>query len=409
MVVTNWAGNVVFTPDRLHRPATVAQLQDLVATADRVRALGSGHSFSPIADTPGTLVSVADLPRRVEIGPGSVTVSAGTTYGELGEALHAAGYAVHNTGSLPHISIAGACATGTHGSGDTNGTMASAVSAVELVTADGSLRTVRRGDPDFPGAVVALGALGIVTALTLDTRPTFDVRQWVYEGFSAYPDVPAALASAYSVSLFTRWRGAGFEQVWIKQLASEPAPPQRWFGATRADGPRHMVPGEDPAHCTAQGGEPGPWYQRLPHFRAAFTPSKGDELQSEYLIPRGSIVDALRELDAIADLIAPVLYVSEIRSVAADDQWLSPAFERDSAAVHFTWLPDAAAVAPVVEAVEGALAPFGARPHWGKVFSTDPDRVRALWPRLPDAARLLRAADPKATFTNPMLARHLGL
>jgi alditol oxidase len=268
---------------------------------------------------------------------------------------------------------------------------------------------VHRGEPEFPGAVVALGALGIVTALTLDTRPTFDVQQWIYEGLCAYPDVPAALASAYSVSLFTRWRGAGFEQVWIKQLADDPAPPPRWFGATRADGPRHMVPGEDPVNCTQQGGEPGPWHQRLPHFRAEFKPSKGDELQSEYLIPRGSIVDALRELDAIADLIAPVLYVCEIRSMAADDHWLSPASGRDSAAVHFTWRPDAAAVAPVLQAVEGVLEPFGARPHWGKVFHVDPDRVRTLWPQLPDAARLLRAADPKAKFVNPMLTRYLGL
>jgi xylitol oxidase len=409
MTLTNWAGNVVFTPGGLHRPASVAQLQELVAGSARIRALGSGHSFSPIADSPGELVSVADLPHRVEIDPAArtVTVSAGSTYGRLGAALHAAGWALPNTGSLPHISVAGACATGTHGSGHGNGVLATAVRAVELVTADGELRTFRRGDADFPGAVVALGALGVVTALTLDLRSTFDVRQWVYEGLRSFDDVPDALAAAYSVSLFTRWVDAGFEQCWIKQLADAPAPGPNWFGAAPADGPRHMLPTEDPVNCTPQGGEPGPWHERLPHFRAAFKPSSGDELQSEYLLPRESIVEALRALEAIAERIAPVLLVCEVRSIAADDLWLSAAYGRDSAAVHFTWVQDPVAVTPVVTAVERALAPFAARPHWGKVFTTDPAEVAALWPRLADFVRLVRASDPKGTFGNAMLDRYL--
>ena len=409
MTLTNWAGNVVFAAGRLHRPVSVPELQELVAGADRLRVLGSGHSFSPIADTTGELVTVAGLPRRVEIDPdaGAVTVSAGTTYGELGAELHAAGFALPNTGSLPHISVAGACATGTHGSGDGNRVLASSVQAVELVGADGGLRTVRRGEDDFAGSVVALGALGPVTALTLDIGPTFAVRQWVYEGLRPFEAVPAALSSAYSVSLFTRWAGAGFEQAWIKQRADAPSPGADWFGATPATGLRHMIITEDPANCTQQLGEPGPWHERLPHFRAEFTPSRGDELQSEYLLPRASIVDALHALDGIAERIAAVLHVSEVRSIAADDLWLSPAAGRDSAAVHFTWIADAAAVAPVVADVEAALAPFDARPHWGKVFSTAPDAVRALWPRLPDAERLVRATDPSGKFGNAMLARYL--
>jgi alditol oxidase len=406
--VTNWAGNVAFTAERLHRPRSVPELQELVAGAERVRALGSGHSFSPIADTTGALVTVADLPRRVEIDPaGTATVSAGSTYGEVGAALHAAGWALPNTGSLPHISVAGACSTGTHGSGDGNGALATSVRAVELVGPDGGLRTYRRGDPDFPGAVVALGALGVVTALTLDLVPTFDVRQWVYEGLRSFDAVPEALAAAYSVSLFTRWAGDGFEQCWIKQRAGAPAPGPDWFGATPAAGPRHMITTEDPANCTAQGGDPGPWHARLPHFRAEFKPSRGDELQSEYLVPRETVVDALRALDAIRDRIAPVLLVSEVRSVAADDLWLSMAHGRDSAALHFTWVQDTPAVTRVAAAVEEALAPFGARPHWGKVFTTDPAAVRELWPRLDDAAALARRADPEGKFGNAMLERYL--
>jgi xylitol oxidase len=408
MVTANWAGNVVFSSREVHRPASVEQLQDLVARSDRVRALGSGHSFSRIADTDGEHVTLAGLPPLVEIDDTAATarVSAGLRYGEFTGKLHEAGFALPNLGSLPHIVVAGACATGTHGSGQANGALATAVSAVELVGADGELRTLRRGDPEFPASVVALGALGIVTALTLDLRPTFGIRQWIYEGL-ALPDAEEALTAGYSVSLFTHWAGAGFEQVWLKQLDTDPEPPVRWLGATRAPAPVHMVPGVDPKHCTPQLGEPGPWHERLPHFRLAFTPSSGDELQSEYFVPRAALADALRAVDAVRDRLAPVLQVSEIRLVAADDLWLSPAQGRDTAALHFTWVPDTAAVLPAVAALESALAEFGARPHWGKVFGVAPATVASLWPHLTDFAALTLKHDPDGKFRNAMLETYL--
>jgi xylitol oxidase len=406
---TNWAGNVVFEARAVHSPGSVAELQELVAGSDRIRTLGSGHSFSRIADTTGDLVSVAGLPQAVRIDPhaATVTVSGGMRYGEVTGQLDEVGFALPNLGSLPHISIAGACSTGTHGSGNGNGALATAVSAVELVGADGELRTVRRGDPEFPGSVVALGALGVVTALTLDLQPSFGVRQWVYEGLRSLEDAEEALAAAYSVSLFTHWTGNGFDQVWLKQRDTEPAPPPRWLGATRADRQRHMVPGVDPEHCTQQLGVPGPWHERLPHFRLAFTPSSGDELQSEYFVPRAAVVDALRALDRIRHRIAPVLLVSEIRTIAADDLWLSLASGRDSAALHFTWIPDPLAALPVVAAVEAALEPFATRPHWGKVFGTAPAAVAGLWPRLPEFRQLMQASDPAGKFRNAMLDRYL--
>jgi xylitol oxidase len=404
--VTNWAGNVTFGAQRFHRPTSVAQVQELVAGCDRLRVLGTGHSFNRIADTTGDLVSVADLPPVLDIDGSSVTVSAGTRYGELMGPLHAAGLALHNTGSLPHISVAGACSTGTHGSGDANGVLATAVSAIELVGADGELRALRRGEPGFAGAVVALGALGVVTALTLDAAPTFDVRQTVYEGVSL-DAVDEALAAAYSVSLFTYWEGAGIEQVWVKQRDGDPEPPPSWLGLSRADGPRHMTRGEDPTHCTQQGGVPGPWQERLPHFRLAFTPSSGAELQSEYLVPREALVDALHALDAVRDRIAPALLCSEIRTIAADATWLSAASGRDSIGLHFTWVLDHGLADPAVAAVEGALAPFAARPHWGKVFEIGPEAVRGLFPHLPEAEALLKAHDPGGKFRNAMLDRYL--
>jgi xylitol oxidase len=410
MVTANWAGNVVFSSREVHRPTSVAQLQELVARSDRIRALGSGHSFSRIADTDGEHVTLAGLPPVVEIDANAAVarVSAGLRYGEFTGRLHEAGFALPNLGSLPHIAVAGACATGTHGSGQANGALATAVSAVELVGADGELRTVRRGDAEFPGSVVALGALGIVTALTLDLRPTFGIRQWIYEGL-ALEDAEEALGAGYSVSLFTRWAGAGFEQVWLKQLDTDPEPPVRWLGATRAPAPVHMVPGVDPEHCTPQLGEPGPWHERLPHFRLDHTPSSGAELQTEYLVPRRHALAALDAVQAMAPRVAAVLQVSELRTVAADDLWLSPAYEQDSLAVHFTWVDDAAAVAPVVAELERRLAPFRPRPHWGKVFTLPPAVVQPLYPRLADVAALRRELDPDGVFGNVMVDQYLDV
>lgn len=400
----NWAGNVVFSAREVHHPRSVAELQELVAGSDRVRALGTGHSFSPIADTPGDLVVLDALPAETVVDGDLVTVPGGMPYAELARRLHAAGRALPNLGSLPHISVAGACATGTHGSGDGNGVLATAVVSADLVRADGSLDTV-----SGPSSVVALGALGIVTSLTLRTVPAFDVAQWVVVDvpFHGFDHVGELLADAYSVSAFTYWERPVFDQVWVKRRAGQGPPEDHWMGGRHADGARHMTRGEPTGNCTDQGGRPGPWHERLPHFRAGFRPSSGEELQSEYLLPRASAPAALRALEAVAGAIAPALLVSEVRSVAADDLWLSAAQGRDSVAVHFTWVPDAAAVAPAVAAVEAALDPFDARPHWGKVFTTPPERVRELWKHLPEFADLARAADPTGKLRNAMLDRYL--
>ncbi len=411
--LTNWAGNITFSAGRIHKPASLAELQRLVAGSGCVRALGTGHSFSPIADTPGDLVSVADLPKimTVDADRATVTVSAGVRYGELAPHLHTAGYALRHLASLPHISVAGACATGTHGSGNSNGNLATAVSAMEMITADGDVITMsREADGDrFRGAVVGLGALGIVTGLSLDIVPAFDIRQYVYENLpheQLYEHLTDIFASAYSVSLFTDWRSSRIRQVWLKQRVGEHDPPKpgpRWYGALPADGPRHPVPGLPAANGTQQLGVPGPWHERLPHFRLDFTPSAGDELQSEYLMPRRFAADAMRAIVSIRDQVAPVLRISEIRTVAADDLWLSPSYQQDSVAIHFTWLNDVPAVTPVLARIEDRLAPFGARPHWAKLFTTSPAAVSRLYERLPDFRRLLRSHDPAGKFRNKLV------
>ncbi len=410
----NWAGNVTFAAAAVHRPTSVEQVQELVAASSRVRALGSGHSFSPVADTEGELLSLAGLPARLDIADGrhSVTVSAGLRFGEVAPRLHEAGLALHNMGSLPHICIAGAVATGTHGSGDRKGCLATAVTALDLVTATGDLLHLDRSDPRLPGAVVALGALGVVTALTLAVEPAYDMAQRVVDDVpfdTLVEHLAEVFASGDSVSIFTEWGPETVWQVWLKRRTDDPKPwpDPGWLGGTPADSPRHPVPGQAADACTAQLGEPGPWHERLPHFRLDHTPSSGRELQTEYLLPREHAQAAVTALHALRGRVAPVLQVCELRTVAADDLWLSPAYGLDAVAVHFTWVDDTAAVLPVVTAVEAALAPFAPRPHWGKVFTTPADEVAGRYPRLADAVALRRALDPDDVFGNTFVDTYL--
>jgi xylitol oxidase len=303
---------------------------------------------------------------------------------------------------LPHISVAGGCATGTHGSGNSNGSLAAAVNALDIVTADGSLMTVSRESADFDGMVVALGSLGIVTTVSLDVRPTFDIEQYVYDDLEwpvLIDGFDEIFASAYSVSVFTRWRD--MSQIWVKHRAGDTRHDLTWTGARPADGPRHPIPGMSAVNCTEQMGVPGPWHERLPHFRMDFTPSAGDELQSEFLVPRETAAEALRSVERLSELITPVLQISEIRTVAPDTAWLSPSHGRDSVALHFTWIPDAGAVTPVITRIEQALARFDARPHWGKVATTAPDS----YPRRSDFQQLLHRFDPAGKFRNDVIDR----
>ncbi|MFE9763632.1 FAD-binding protein [Streptomyces sp. NPDC005808] len=408
--LTNWAGNITYTAKELHRPHSLDALATLVADSAKVRVLGSGHSFNEVADPgdDGVLLSLTALPPAVDVDTTArtVRVAGGVRYAELARRVHGHGLALHNMASLPHISVAGSVATGTHGSGVTNGSLATAVREVELVTADGSTVTIGRDDVRFDGAVTSLGALGVVTALTLDLEPDYQVAQHVFTELPlAGLDFETVAASAYSVSLFTDWVRPGFRQVWLKRRTDQAPAEFPWSApATRA---MHPVPSMPAGNCTQQFGVPGPWHERLPHFRAEFTPSSGAELQSEYLLPRPDALAALHALDAIREMIAPVLQVCEVRTVAADRQWLSPAYGRDSVALHFTWVEDTAAVLPVVRRVEEALDPFDARPHWGKVFTVPAAVLRERYARLGEFRALAAALDPAGKFTNAFVGAFL--
>jgi alditol oxidase len=408
--VTNWAGNVVFGARRLHRPASVDEVRELVAAGGPLRVLGSGHSFNRMADTDGELITLAGLPRVVEIAADrrSVRVDGGIRYGDLVGRLAEEGLALHNTASLPHISVAGAVATATHGSGVRNVNLAAAVAGLEIIDGRGELVTLTRADEELLGAVVGLGALGVVTALTLDVVPAFELRQYVYDAVPrAAVDAHLAemLADGYSVSLFTDWTGDDINHAWLKR--AEPMSGE-WFGARRADGPRHPVPGMPAANSTDQSGEPGPSHTRLPHFRMEFVPSSGVELQSEYHVASADGVAAIDAVASIRERVAAVLQVCEVRAIAADELWLSPNYRRDTVALHFTWIADSDAVLPVVAELEERLAPLHARPHWGKIFTTDPGVLRAEYDRFADFAALVGRFDPAGTFTNPWLEAIVG-
>jgi len=412
MKETNWAGNHTYQAAALHRPTTLDQVRELVAGAGRLRVLGSRHSFSDIADS-AELLSLDGLPADVVVdhAAGTVSLAGGLRYGDLAEVLKAEGVALANLASLPHISVAGAVATATHGSGDANGNLATAVAGLELVTASGEVLTASRGDPDFDGLVVGLGALGAVTRVTLDVEPAYQVRQRTFQDLpwiSLFERFDEVTSAGYSVSLFTRWT-ATVDQVWVKSRVTEQPEEVRGdlLGAVPATADRHPILGIDPVNCTPQLGVPGPWSDRLPHFRMGFTPSSGEELQSEYHVPRRHAVPALQALLALGDHIRPVLQVSELRTVAADRLWMSPQHGQDTMAVHFTWLPDLAAVEPVLAAVEAALDPFEARPHWGKLFLADAAAMARRYPRLPDFAGLAGRLDPRGVFINAWLRRHV--
>jgi len=414
---SNWAANYTYRAARFHQPETVEQIQELVARSDKLKALGTRHSFNDIADSPGDLISLEHLDQVVALDRAhrTVTVEAGVRYGQLARWLHNEGYALHNLASLPHISVAGACATATHGSGDKHGNLATAVSALEMVTAEGELVVLSRekDGEQFRGAVVGLGGLGVVTKLTLDISPTFEVRQDVYENLPL-AELEARLAelfsSAYSVSLFTDWQNASFNQVWLKRNVSDNAvinlDPQL-FGATLAIKNLHPISSLSAENCTEQMGVHGPWYERLPHFRMDFTPSSGEELQSEYLVPRQNAFEALQAIDQLRNSIAPLLQISEIRSIAADDLWMSPCFGRDCIAIHFTWKKDWEGVRYLLPRIEEQLAKFNARPHWAKLFTMSPTHLQSLYEKLPDFQQLLQHYDPNGKLRNVFLDQYI--
>ncbi|ENH96063.1 FAD linked oxidase [Gracilibacillus halophilus YIM-C55.5] len=414
---TNWAGNYTYQASNWYEPDTIQQVQEIVANCHKIRVVGSRHSFNGIADSTENILSLERLNQviRFDHQQQTITVEGGMKYSDLSTYVDQKGFAIENLASLPHISVAGACATATHGSGDNNRNLSSSVRAMEVVNASGEMIHFSRDKhlEEMHAASVGLGAFGVITKVTLDLIPAFQMKQDVYD------DLPLAqleqhlddiFSSAYSVSLFTDWKSETFNQVWLKDVCTDDKTmtlPDDFFGAKRARDSRHPIPGQGTENCTEQLGVPGPWYERLPHFRIDFTPSSGEELQSEYIVPRKYAYDALAAINTIRELIAPHLHISEIRSIAKDELWMSPCYQQDSIGLHFTWKKDWEAVQQVLPKVEEVLQPFHARPHWGKLFTMNPSHVQSLFVRLPDFKRFLLTYDPSGKFRNSFIDTYI--
>jgi len=413
---TNWASNLRYHADHMFAPRSVEEVQQTVKQCASLRALGSRHSFNTIADSLANQISLQHLDSiEVDEKTHTVTVGAGVRYGTLAPVIDAKGFAVHNLASLPHITVAGAIATATHGSGVKNGNLATAVRALEIVTADGEIHRVsRESHPEiFPGAVVGLGAVGIVTKVTLNLLPRFDMTQVVYRNLSIDQlehNLEAIMSSGYSVSLFTDWQNNRIAQIWIKNRVTPGehhviAPD--FYGAKAATKNMHPIEANSAENCTEQMGVPGPWYERMPHFKMNFTPSNGAELQTEYFVPRSRGYEAIRAVETLRDKITPHLLITELRSIAADDLWMSMAYQRNSLAIHFTWKQQTPEVMALLPQIEAKLAPFDARPHWAKLFTVPPAQLKARYPKFADYQALLNNHDPKGKFRNDFINHNI--
>lgn len=407
----NWSGTVTFQDSKTLAPKSVDELAKIVATEAKIRARGSAHCFNAMADTDAVSVTFENMPQEIVIDKDRaiVTVLAGMKYGELAVALHDRGWALHNMASLPHISVAGAIATATHGSGVGNGNLATAVRGLEIVLPDGNIKTVTSQDPDFAGFVVGLGLVGIVSKVDLAIEPTFNIEQTVYRGMSRETyaaNLDEIMSLAYSVSYFTTWAAAGGGEVWAKFRSGSKAP-AGLFEAYPATSNRHPLPGLNPEPCTEQMAVSGPWHLRLPHFKMEFTPSAGDEIQSEFFVDRKDAPAAIAALEKIAPQINEILWVTEIRAIAADELWMSPHYQRDSIGIHFTW-KKVDAVYEFVKVVEAVLAPFKYRPHLGKVFSASPEYLKSVMPKIDDFMKLVQQIDPANKFGNAFTDNLLG-
>jgi len=412
----NWAGNITYSTDHVHSPASVEEVRAVVKSCAKLRALGTRRSFNAIADSRQNQVSLKRLDEiTIDEKSHTVTVGAGVAYGQLAPVIEARGFALHNLASLPHISVAGAIATATHGSGIHNGNLATAVAGLEIVTADGQVIQISRekNSEQFSGVVVGLGAVGVVTRVTLDLQPTYQVAQTVYRNLSfdqLEHHIDEVFGAGYSVSLFTDWQNHRATQVWIKRRLA-PGDKNEWpaefFGAKRATEKLHPIDGHPAESCTEQQGLPGPWYERLPHFKMNFTPSSGRELQTEYFVPRDRGYEAILAVEKLRDRITPHLFVTEFRTIAADELWMSTAYKRPSLALHFTWKPEWPEVKEILPLIEAQLEPFSPRPHWGKLFTIRPARLQSQYARLADFKGLLGRYDPAGKFRNEFLSMNL--
>ena len=412
----NWAGNLEYSTSKIDYPKSLEEVQQIVKKHSKLKVLGTRHCFNTIADSKYNFISLREMKKIVSLDANAktVTVEGGIKYGELCPWLNDEGFALHNLASLPHISVAGAITTATHGSGVKNKNLCGPVEALEIVTADGDVINFSKKDGEkFYAAVVGLGAIGVITKVTLNIQPTFMMRQWVYikmplQQIKEHFD--EIVSSGYSVSLFTDWQNESINEVWIKSLvddASNAEAKKDFFGAAPATKNVHPIIELPAENCTEQMGVPGTWYERLPHFKMGFTPSSGKELQAEYFVPHEHAVEAIQAIQKMGKEIGPHLFISEIRTIDADDFWMSTCYKQPSVTIHFTWKQEWNAVSKLLPAIEKELAPFNAKPHWGKLFTMSPSTLASRHQKMNDFKKVVAEFDSKGKFRNEFLEKNI--
>lgn len=411
-MLANWGGNLAFEQAEVVKPKTISELAEMVRV-NKVRPVGTLHSFSPIAKGEGLLMSTANLAIKPELDSDRSVVRFGAAmrFGELALFLEQNGFALRNMGSLPHISVAGAAATGTHGSGDKNQILSSSLTSFSYLNHEGELIKVEKQDPLFEAFRLGLGAYGIWVEAELSIVPSFQIRQDIFLEipWSYFLEDPSRLTSAgYSVSLFGKWGTSTISQTWVKSEVEDPRAGVPIAAiAPEQNSKRELADGVGD-NLTEQGGKPGPWLHRLPHFRLDASPSAGNEIQTEYFFTRDKIAHAIEAVHSVAGKINPVLIISEIRSIAQDDAWLSPMRRGDSIALHFTWKNEPELVDIAVQELEKVLAPMEPIPHWGKVHHFTQSDLERAHPMLSKAREQFENADPSGKFSSDYL-RSLGI
>jgi len=411
----NWAGNLTFSGKEYIEVDSISRLQSVVSKASGVKVLGTGHSFSDIADTTQTQISIKNLSNEIEIDSIKkvALVPAGMQYADVCRYLEKRGWALFNTASLGEITVAGAILTGTHGSGSYNPILSDCVEGIEMVLASGEIFNLLREDSkEFSGFVVSLGALGVFTKLKLKIVESFSIKQFIYENIgmqSIAENFEAIFDKAYSVSYFSNWEKNTTGQIWMKFLDDNNLAelPSVWLGGNIANANQHPVKTNDPSPCTDQMGVSGKWLYRLPHFKLDCSPASGDEVQTEYLVNRTYVREYIAGLSNIGDEIAARVYATEIRTIKSDDLWLSGAHGRQTVGFHFTW-KKSDSLHKFLPKVEEILGEHDGRPHWGKLFSTPRENLMGRYPKYSHFEELLKKYDPDKKFRNSFINRYFN-
>ncbi|MEU9029073.1 D-arabinono-1,4-lactone oxidase [Streptomyces sp. NPDC048383] len=425
----NWAGNVRSKPTRVVTPTSVGELQEAVRRAAeqglRVKAVGTGHSFTAAAATDGVLLRPQSLAgiQEVDRAAGTVTVAAGTVLKDLNLALAAQGLSLTNMGDIMEQTVSGATSTGTHGTGRDSASIAAQIRALDLVTADGRLlHCSEKENPDvFAAARLGIGALGVITSLTLAVEPLFFLtareEPMGFDRVTAEFDEHVAENEHFEFYWFPHTGNCNTKRNNRSQgPAAPPGPVSAWiedellsngvFQAVNSLG--RAVPAAIPGIAkVASRALSARTYTDIP-YKVFTSPRRVRFVEMEYALPRERAVEALRELKSVVDRSGlRISFPVEVRTAPADDITLSTASGRESAyiAVHmYRGTPYQA----YFTAAERIFTEYGGRPHWGKVHTRDAEYLAGVYPRFGEFTALRDRLDPDRLFGNDYLRRVLG-